>query len=438
MAAAVLTLFVVALFACVASGTTVLGALAFGLVLFCAYARLGGNRWGDVWGMCATGVRSVGNILAIFALIGMMTALWRACGTISAIVAWSVPLIHPAAVPLAVFLLNCLMSFLTGTSFGTSATMGVICMALATSMGTDPAIAGGAVLGGAFFGDRCSPMSSSAALVCSLTKTDIFENVRIMARTAVVPFVATCVIYGLLGALLNAGETDGAPVAADIVALFEGVFDIGWPAFVPAVLVLVLAVARVDVKAVMLASIACAFVLCVCVQGMDVRSVLATLVGGYACPDAQVARMLDGGGLLSMVEVGAIVCISSAYAGIFQGTGLLDGLRSVLERLAKRTTPFAAVLASSAVTNAVACNQTLSTILTQQLCDGIEKDGRHMMIDLEDSVILLAALVPWSIAATVPLTTIGAPIAGIAFAFYLYLQPLWRLTPAGNRGLPSR
>ena len=83
------------------------------------------------------------------------------------------------------------------------------------------------------------------------------------------------------------------------------------------------------------------------------------------------------------------------------------------------------VLASAVVTCAVSCNQTLATMLTHQLCEDVEPDDRTMMIDLEDTVIVVSALIPWSIAATVPLASVGAPTASILAACFLYLMPLW-------------
>jgi NhaC family Na+:H+ antiporter len=112
--------------------------------------------------MTWSGISTVKNILIVFLLIGMISAVWRASGTIPMIIYTAGGFIRPAAFLVITFLLNCLLSILTGTSFGTSATMGVICMSIGTAMGMNPVYMGGAILGGAFFGDRCSPMSTSA------------------------------------------------------------------------------------------------------------------------------------------------------------------------------------------------------------------------------------------------------------------------------------
>lgn len=112
---------------------------------------------------------------------------------------------------LAAFLLCCLVSSLTGTAFGTAATVGVITMTMANSMGLPPLFTGGAILSGIYFGDRCSPMSTSALLVSELTGTDLFENIKKMTRTGLVPFLLACGVYALAGLGVHAAPAgDGA------------------------------------------------------------------------------------------------------------------------------------------------------------------------------------------------------------------------------------
>lgn len=124
--------------------------------------------------MTLQGIMTVRNILITFLLIGVLTAFWRACGTIPAIVGGASKWISSSQVVVLTFVMNGAVSFLLGSSFATAATMGVISMIMAQGMGTSPALAGGAILGGIYFGDRCSSVSTSALLVSELTKTDIY------------------------------------------------------------------------------------------------------------------------------------------------------------------------------------------------------------------------------------------------------------------------
>ena len=221
--------------------------------------------------------------------------------------------------------------------------MGVVCMTMARTMGLSPMLVGGAILAGAFFGDRWSPVSTSALLICQLTETSIFDNLKGMCATVALP------------------------------QLFR------------------------------------------------------LLLLGYHSGDPAVAAMLEGGGILSMVRCGAIVCLSSTYVGIFQKTGLLAGAKGAVERLAQAATPFTAILCTVGVASVIACNQTLVIMLTHQLCGDLAPDRRRFALDLEDSVVVLAPLVPWSLAGAVPLSSVDAPERSVLAACFLYLLPLTRL-----------
>ncbi len=350
---------------------------------------------------------------------GLLTTLWRAAGTVPFIVANTTTLIRPHVVILLAFLLNCLMSLLTGSAFASAATMGVITMTLGTSMQVSPLLLGGAILSGVYFGDRCSPVSTSAQLVKTLTHTNIFDNIRLMLRTAAIPFALTCVIYAALA--LCTHPSDGS---MDVSALFAAAFNLHWVSVLPAVVLVVLAIARVDVRITMGASICTALPICLLAQHMNWTSLGRALIFGYHCPDAQVAPLIDGGGVVSMIKVMLIVCISSSYSGIFQETGLLNGAHQAIRRVAERVGIFGATLITSIVTSCVACNQTLSIMLTDQLCRNIEQDEQKHAINLEDTAVVVAPLVPWSIAGAVPLASVGAPTASLLLACFLYLLPL--------------
>ena len=190
--AIVLSVFLGGLAVCVLTGASVLWALLLGLACFAGYALRQGHAPRDVALMLWSGVRSVRNILIIFGLIGMLTAVWRASGTLPFIIHHTLQWVDPAYFILWVFLLCCLLSLLLGTAFGSVSTLGVIFMMLARSAGLDELATAGAIMSGIYVGDRCSPVSSSAALVCALTNTNIYANMRRMWTTSALPFALTC------------------------------------------------------------------------------------------------------------------------------------------------------------------------------------------------------------------------------------------------------
>ena len=289
----VLLAFIAALAGCVFTGVSVLWALAGGYLIFCVYGLIRKHSLAELGKMSLSGVKTVRNILMIFGLIGFITALWRASGTIAVIVCWSSKLVSPSAFLVIAFLLNCMVSILTGTSFGTGATMGVICMAMGRAMELDPFWIGGAILSGIYFGDRCSPVSSSANLVCVLTKTDIYENIREMVKTSLVPFVATCILYYIVGRSMSAGNG-----RMDVEGLFSNRFVLHWSAVIPAAIILVLSVFRVEVKKTMLISIVLAAFLSVVLQGRSFGEILQMCLTGYQANDPAISAMMNGGEII--------------------------------------------------------------------------------------------------------------------------------------------
>ena len=417
-----LGLFCIMLLTCLALDLSILYALCAGLLLFFLYGRRRGFTWSALGRMALTGVKTVRNILITFLLIGMLTALWRAAGTIAVIVCYAGQLIRPSVFLVMVFLLNSGLSLLTGTSFGTAATMGVICAAMGTALGVDLRLIGGAVLSGAFFGDRSSPVSTSCLLVAEVTGTSIFDNLKRFFRAAWVPFGAACAVFTILGIVTRpTGEM------LDLTALFSQGFRLHWVALLPAAAVLLLSVCRVNVKITMGVSILLALPICMFLQNISLADTIGFMLGGYRTEVPALSAMVDGGGIVSMVRVGAIVCLSSSYSGIFRETGLLDGAKDAIAALSRRTTPYFATLCTAIISCMVACNQTLAIILTRQLCGDLEEDRSRFALFLADSAVIIAPLVPWSIAGAVPLAAVGADASAIPCACYLYFVPLWHM-----------
>ena len=407
---------------CFVCGVSLTLSLLLGLFLFSAYVLYRRFSLRQLWAMIWGGMKTVGSVVPVFCLIGVLTALWRSCGTIVTVISMVSGLIRPEVVVPVSFLLCCLVSVLTGTSFGTAATMGVICITMGRAMGVSPALLAGAILSGSYFGDRCSPVSSSALLVCELTHTNIYDNIRRMVKTALFPFLLCCALYALLGERAGAGEG-----AMDIGALFSRELVIHPAALIPAALILLFALLRLDVKLAMSASIVSAALVSFFLQRQRPGELLRIVVLGFAARDVEVGLMLNGGGLLSMADVIAVLLIAAAFGGIFKHTQLLSAIRRPLGRIAEGGGPFAAVFCAALSSSLIACDQVLTIIMTHQLCGDLEPEPGELAVDIEDTAAVISPLMPWAIGSRVPLAALRAPRSAIPFALFLYLLPLCRL-----------
>lgn len=417
----VLMIFIVMLVGSMIAGIPLPATLLAGLALFIAYGLLKGHKPAALLKMCLTGVHTVGNVLICFVLVGALTAWWRASGCIPALVCYASGLVSPKVFLLATFLLCALVSFMMGTAFGTAATMGVILMSMAVATGIPVVPVGGAILAGVYFGDRCSPVSTCALLVSTLTKTDIYKNIRAMFRSAAVPFAAACAVYLLLGSKMDAG---GATTEAG--ELLRSGFRISPLCLLPAACILVPAMFRLDVKKTMLISAAASLPVALWYQGAPLGGLLASFWKGYHAASPELAAMIDGGGLRSMLRAGVIVSVASCYSGLFNGTGMLDFLERPVRTFSKKCGFYPTAFVVSLVTGMVACNQTLTIMLSNRLLEGADAPKEEQALALADTAVILSPLIPWSIAGTVSLAAVGAPTGSILFACYLYFIPLWR------------
>ena len=414
-------LFSLSLIFCLLLKYSVIYALIVGYIIFVTYGLIKGYDLKVLMKKSFEGVLTVKNILLVFILIGMITALWRASGTIAFIVYMGSKLISPSILILLTFLLCSILSFLIGTSLGTAATMGVICVSIGKAMGINPYYLGGAVLSGIYFGDRCSPMSTSALLITELTKTNLYTNIKLMLKTSIIPFVTTCLFYLFLGL-----KSSTSPVSIDATNIFKENYNLNIVVIVPAILIIIFSLFKVNVKKTILLSIVISFIIAIFFQKESVTSLINYCVYGFHHSNEKLNLMMKGGGILSMLNVGLIVAISSSYSGIFKETKMLVLMKKYLKEFSKKTSNYFVIFLSSIISGAIACNQSLGIILTYELCEELE-DKQNMAIILENTIVLLAGLIPWNIAMAVPLKTVDIGLMSGLFAFYLYFLPLWNL-----------
>lgn len=414
-------LFSLSLIFCLLLKYSVIYALIVGYIIFVTYGLIKGHDLKVLIKKSFEGVLTVKNILLVFILIGMITTLWRASGTIAFIVYMGSKLISPSILILLTFLLCSILSFLIGTSLGTAATMGVICVSIGKAMGINPYYLGGAVLSGIYFGDRCSPMSTSALLITELTKTNLYTNIKLMFKTSIIPFVITCLFYLFLGL-----KSSTSLVSIDATNIFKENYNLNIVVIVPAILIIILSLFKVNVKKTMLVSIVISFIIAIFFQKESVTSLINYCVYGFHHSNEKLNLIMKGGGILSMLNVGLIVAISSSYSGIFKETKMLVLMKKYLKEFSKKTSNYFVIFLSSIISGAIACNQSLGIILTYELCEELE-DKQNMAIILENTIVLLVELIPWNIAMAVPLKTIDIGLMSGLFAFYLYFLPLWNL-----------
>lgn len=402
--------------------------LLLGFFIFTYLALRKGFSPNNIIKMSYNGGKKAFIVLKILIFIGAITSVWMASGTVPAIIYYGIKYLNPQFFILYAFLISSIVSLLLGTSLGTISTVGVALILMAKSGNVNVNVAAGAVIAGAYFGDRCSPMSSSANLVANLTETNLYTNIKNMFKTSIIPFIISIIIYFILSLQepLNFMHTK---IDTEIISIFK----INWIVLIPALIILIFSILKVNVKLSMFISIGLASAIAIALQQYGPMEILRFILLGFRLDVTNpLHNIIKGGGIISMWKASLVVFISCALAGIFNETNMLESIENILMSAKTRYHLLVYTTIVSIVTAAFGCNQSISIVLTDQLMHKSYKDkniDKHeLAIDLENTGVVLAALIPWNIAAFVPTTTMGVSSTGfIPYAFYLYLLPIFNI-----------
>lgn len=369
------------------------------------------------------GKESLG-VLKIFILIGAIVSLWMISGTVPSIVYYGINLIHPSFFAVSAFILSAFISMLLGTSFGTIGTVGISLIVMARAGGGNTLIIAGAILSGAYLGDRASPMSSSANLVASITNTNLYDNIKRMTKTSLMPLIISLGLYLILSLFMPVNYSN-----SDILSQLTETFNINIIALLPALIIIVLSFFKIEVKISMFVSMTVAAIISFIFQHATCSEIIKTAIFGFQLPiDNPLYSIIKGGGIISMIKLAFIVFLSSALTGIFQGANLLDFIEEYLNKIKRPDTLFLTTIITSIISSMVGCTQVLAVMLTKMTMNDtyirLGYDKEHLALDLENSAIVIAPLIPWNVAVLVPLTTLGVDARAILFSFYLILLPL--------------
>ncbi|MEG0134402.1 MAG: Na+/H+ antiporter NhaC family protein [Cetobacterium sp.] len=364
-------------------------------------------------------------VIQIFFLVGIVSSLWINSGTIPGIVYYGIKFMNPSYFYVLAFFISSAASFLLGSSLGTAGTIGIAIIAVGRGIGVDPNIAGGAILSGVYFGDRCSPVSSSANLIATLTETNLYTNIKNMFRTGTIPFLLTAFLYNLLA------EKESVILQENpLIQQIQENFTITPLVFLPVMVILICAIFKINVKISMLASIVMAIIIGKFIQNYSFLDFMRSIILGFTLNrDVPLALIIKGGGLISVWKACLTVFISCSLSGVIEKLEILNNFDKVLMSIKSRGKIFLSTLIVSLVTAALGCNQSIAVVMTNEIMGKIyekkEIPKEELAIDIENTGIVVSALIPWNIAGMIPATMMGlSGLSYIGYSFYLYLIPL--------------
>lgn len=417
-------ILIAAVVASLIAGISTVPAFLLGLVLYVLVSLKRGFALKDVLKMVWSGAKQSFAVVEILLLIGILTGVWRAGGTMALLVTGVVKLVSPQFFVFIAFLSAGVMAYLMGSCFGTAGTLGAVFMMLARAGGVNELVVAGAIISGAYFGDRTAPIAPCINFVTGLTKTDLYQNVKLMWKTAAVPLLICGALYFGLSFFHPLPEVDGS-----ITSALENGFSLHILALIPAAILLLLPLFKVKVRYAVMASSLAAAVMALAAEKMPLPALLKCAVMGYSSQDAAVNTLMAGGGIVSMLNMCLIILVSCSFAGVIRQTGMLDFVKPHLEKIARRISPFWGMTAMGWIFSAVFCNVTISQALNYTLWyDVYKKRGAtdtEIALDLQNGVLMVSCLVPWAVSCSVPFAMLGVGTAVMPFVAFTYLTIIW-------------
>ena len=379
-----------------------------------------------------SGIGKVSIAVLILLLIGALVGVWIQAGIIPTLIYYGIQVISPSFFLPTTFLVCLIISLATGTAFGTVGTVGVALMGVQAGLAIPAPITAGAILSGAYFGDKMSPLSDTTNIAAAVGEADLFQHIRSMMYTTIPAALLTFFLFWIFGG-------GGSPIGENQMNPMLDGLDRGWNIhfihLVPIGLMLIMALKKMPTLLLLFVHVVFGAGWAMIFQKASLSSVFVTATIGCKCETGiqNVDRVLSRGGMVSMQEVVILVLIAGALGGSLKAAGVLEALVKGMMRWVKRTgSLIALVLVSCYIVVLFTGNQALSLILVGQMFLSVFKKRRiHRTVltrSLEDSGTLFAPLVPWGVAGGFCSQVLGvATVQYLPYCWFTFLVPVFSL-----------
>ncbi len=374
-----------------------------------------GITWAQMEKAIAVKIEKVMPAELILICVGLLIASWMYSGTIPMIIYWGVQLISQKFIIVSTFLSCAMFSIVTGTSWGSAGTAGLAMMSIATGMNANLAAVAGAAYAGAIFGDKLSPLSDTTILASLVAEQDIFKHIHNMLFTTVPAAVIGIVIYLIIGTQSAASEIAMPENTRAMMETLDALFNFNPIVLLPMVIVLAGSITKKPSVLVMLASVVTAFLIGVFIQKLSFADGINCLMNGFTCdylakahPEFDMStiskdavRLLQRGGLMSMMEAMLVTICAYSFAAIVELAGCLRvALKSILQKVRTVGGLIASTVFSGLLLAGVGGDTWVSILMTGELFRDKYVDMKlstlAMSRTLEDTCTMSIGLFPWT------------------------------------------
>ena len=415
--------------------------------------------WQDFEDAIRSNIGDVTTAIVILFLIGGISGTWTMSGTVPSLIYYGVKIISPKIFLLTACLICAFISVMIGSSWTTIATIGVALMGIGKAQGFSDGMIAGAIISGAYFGDKISPLSDTTVMASSLSGTPLFRHIKYMMLTTVPTFTLTLVIFLVLG-FLHTGS-DSSQIAVYTQTLADKFNISPWTLAVPVVTGILIA-RRLPALVVLGLSILMAAVSALILQPHIIAEIGARTLdalgiqSGYAgtlftgtvksiydsvsvdTGVEEVNKLVSSKGMLGMLNTVYLIICAMCFGGCMKASGMLDHLASLILPVSKsRTGLVTSTVTTGVVLNGLISDQYLSIILTTDIYRDVYRrrgyESRLLSRSVEDSSTVTSPLFPWSSCGMTQATILCVPtLTYLPFCFFNILSPLMSILVAAT------
>lgn len=409
--------------------------------------------WQDFEETIKSNIGDVTTAIVILFLIGAISGTWTVSGIVPTFIYYGVKIISPKVFLLTACIICALVSVTIGSSWTTIATIGVALLGIGKALGFSDGMIAGAIISGAYFGDKISPLSDTTVLASSMSKVPMFDHIRYLMYTTVPSIVITLVIFTILGFSHSGSDSS---LINEYTSVLDSKFNITpWLLIVPALTAVMIA-RRMPALIVLALSTATAAIAAIIFQPDIIREIGASIAGdgsnakilftgtiesiynsvSIETGNPEVNQLVASKGMLGMLNTVYLIICAMCFGAALKASGMLRHLASMILPLTKRRT---SLVTSTVVTgtalNGIVSDQYLAIILTSSLFkDVYEKEGyenRLLSRSVEDSATVTSPLYPWSSCGMTQATILSVPtLAYLPYCFFNLISPLMSITVA--------
>lgn len=405
------------------------------LILASAVAALNGIRFGFGWKALqqaiVKGISISMPAILILIAIGILIGTWVASGIVPLMIFYGLKILSPGYFLVATCLICAVVSFATGSSWSTAGTVGVALIGIGQGLGLPIEMIAGAIVSGAYFGDKLSPLSDTTNLAPAVAGAELIEHIKHMLFTTVPSLIIALILYAILGARIS-GEAASLESVEQLGNTLNTLFNLSPFLLLAPMLVMVLIVFRIPALPSLLAGGFAGAVLGILTQDISVSSMFSVMQGGYVSETGveRIDELLSRGGIDSMMWTISLIICAMAYGGIMEGTGMLGTISSSILRFATSTGRLVATTIATCIgMNVLAPDQYLSIIVPGRMYKKAFEDSglaaKNLSRCLEDAGTLSSPLIPWNTCgATMMAFLLVNPFAYLPYAFLNLINPV--------------